>query len=295
MSEDQEALRYTKAGLSSLDGWPMDYVNRIRLRTPESVELEFALAGIGSRAQALLIDYLVLGIGLFLFLVAWGYFSVSALDVLNQLGFDEDTIGNWLVAVGLLIYFFVYVGYFVFFEVFWQGQTPGKRYCQIQVIRDDGRRVGLQQSSLRSLIRPIDDIFFLGAILIALTPREKRLGDWLAGTLVVQLGRIETDVSFLVTDAARQLAQDLPDQSTVDQLHPDDFAVIRELLRRRSMMEPQARQQVTVNLAHQVADRIHFTIRAGITSEMFLEAVYLAYRNDRNNRSQSLLEHDSAL
>ncbi|MFW6296321.1 MAG: RDD family protein, partial [Halothece sp.] len=105
----------------------MRFFNRINLQTPESVELEFTLGGIGNRAYALIIDYIVLGFTLIVFFIGWAFLSFQFLNVLEDiLGTSED-VELWLLAIQLLIGFVIYVGYFVFFEVFWQGQTPGKR------------------------------------------------------------------------------------------------------------------------------------------------------------------------
>ena len=115
----------------------MRLFNRYTLHTPESVELEFTLAGIGNRAYALLIDYIILGLILIVFLVGVLIFN-SGLQTIQILVGSTDRLELWLIAVQALIGFFIYVGYFVFYETVWSGQTPGKRYVKIRVIRDDG-------------------------------------------------------------------------------------------------------------------------------------------------------------
>ena len=164
----------------------MHIFNRVTHQTPESVELEFILAGIGSRAWALLIDYHILGLVVVVFLVVWSIVSYQVVETWNNL-FRRVDIGLWLVAIALLIMFFLYTGYFVLFETFWQGQTPGKRFAKIRVVRDDGRPIGIGQATMRSLLRAFDDTLFLGAFLIMFTRREKRLGDLVAGTIVIQV------------------------------------------------------------------------------------------------------------
>jgi uncharacterized RDD family membrane protein YckC len=253
----------------------MRFFNRVTLQTPESVELEFTLAGIGNRALALLIDYIVLGLTLILFWIAWGIFAVSIQDLFA----NQRNLGLWLFAIALLINFFIYVGYFVFFEVFWQGQTPGKRYTKIRVIRDDGRRIGIQQATLRSLLRPFDDILFIGAFLIMLGRREKRLGDLVAGTLVIQEEYLVAPTNFPISERSQQLAKQLPEMTNLSQLLPDDFATIREYLQRRGAMAPKAKSDLSLQLARQVREIIDLThLPEGLTADVFLEAVYLAYQ-----------------
>jgi uncharacterized RDD family membrane protein YckC len=257
----------------------MHLLNRIQLQTPESVELEFTLAGIGNRALALLIDYIVLGLTLLLLWIAWLVFSPQLENLLNTFASSNPNTRLWLLAAIILINFFIYTGYFVFFEVFWQGQTPGKRYTKIRVIRDDGRRVGVQQAVLRSLLRPVDDLMFIGTFFIIFGSKEKRLGDWAAGTIVIQEEYLVAAANFSVSEAAQELATQLPQMVNLSQLLPDDFAAIREYLQRRKAMSSQARTDLSLQMARQVKKIVTLEqIPAGLTPDVFLEAVYLAYQ-----------------
>ncbi|HEY9810238.1 MAG TPA: RDD family protein [Halomicronema sp.] len=256
----------------------MRFFNRITLQTPESVELEFTLAGIGSRLLALLIDYFLWSITLLILLFIWIIFSYQFIDILSQ-NLTSNQIQQWLTALYILINFGVYVGYFVFFETLWQGQTPGKRIANIRVIRDDGRSVRLPQATLRALLRPVDDILFLGMLLIILTPREKRLGDFLAGTVVVCEETTTKSPDFTLSEPAQKLSPKLIEVANISALLPDDFAIIREYLQRRKKMKPQAKDELSRQLAAQVKTIISLDkIPDKVSAEQFLEAVYLAYQ-----------------
>ncbi len=262
----------------------MRFFNRVTLQTPESVELEFTLAGIGNRAYALLIDYVVSGLLITVFLIAWAYFSIQLYSIVeNWLG-TNNQLGQWLIAIPILTSFFIYVGYFVFFEALWQGQTPGKRYVKIRVIRDDGRPISLQQSTLRALLRPIDDTFFIGVFLIVLSKREKRLGDMVAGTLVIQEERSFVAATFPLSNQAQDLANQLQIDADLSRMLPEDFAIIREYLQRRQVMTPKAQSEVSKQLADQIKEIIVLeTIPQKVTANVFLEAVYLAYQQQSSN------------
>ncbi|NEO78421.1 RDD family protein [Moorena sp. SIO4G3] len=264
--------------MGKLKSTPTNFFNRVTIQTPESVELELTLAGIGSRAYALLIDYIVLGLILVVFLIAWGFLSSQLLDLLDYF-FGINELRLWLVAIYLFITFSIYIGYFVLFETLWQGQTPGKRYGKIRVIRDDARPVRLQQATLRALLRPVDDLWFLGVFLIIFSKREKRLGDWLAGTLVVQEEQPIASASFKISDQAQALANQLQTEADLSPLQPEDFAMIREYLQRREAMTSQAKAKLSRQLADQVKDMIALEkVPSGVTANLFLEAVYLAYQ-----------------
>jgi len=257
----------------------MRYTNRFTLSTPESVELEFSLAGIGNRVFALFIDYQVLGLILAGHATLWLFISIQLISYLSRLNADFSSLPLWLLAIFLVLNFAIFVGYFVFFEVRWQGQTPGKRLAKIRVIRDDGRPVGLNQAMLRSLLRPVDDLFFIGLFFILLNQQEKRIGDWVAGTLVVQEERDRSKTDILCSEYAHEFAQDLPDQSQIEHLTPDDFAVIRAYLRRRKAMTPRSRTELSMKLAQQIRQLIQLeTIPPNLNSDDFLEALYLVYQ-----------------
>jgi len=256
----------------------MRFFNRISFQTPESVELEFTLAGIGNRALALLIDYTVLGISLLLFVLIWTVFSTQLLKFLENLVTNPRNIGLWLLAIFFFIGFAIYIGYFVFFETLWFGQTPGKRIAKIRVVRDDGRLIGLQQATLRALLRPFDETLFIGAFLIMLGNREKRLGDLAAGTIVIQAQPANAS-NLIISEQAKILHDELLQTANLSQLLPDDFAVIREYLQRRSAMSLKARSSLSLNLAQQVKSIINLEkLPENYTPDVFLEAIYIVYQ-----------------
>jgi uncharacterized RDD family membrane protein YckC len=255
----------------------MRFFNRVNLHTPESVELEFSLAGIGNRALALLIDYHIVALALLGFSIVWIFLSIQIMRYLLELEGNFSAVPPWLLAVFILGTFAIYAGYFIGFEVYRQGQTPGKRFAEIRVIRDDGRPIGITQAAMRSLLRPIDDFFFIGALFILFSKHEKRIGDWVAGTIVVQENRSRLKTDMAVSDRTQQLVDTLNAQAHLRNLHPDDIAVIREYLSRRKDLTRKARRDLSLTLARQVRSRIQLdTLPDGLTSDEFLEAVYIA-------------------
>jgi uncharacterized RDD family membrane protein YckC len=251
----------------------MKYLNRVKSRTPESVELEFILAGIGNRAHALLIDYLLWMLAILILLGSWG-FLYSQITLLQA-----KPISDWFNAIQLLILFGVYIGYYVVFETLWRGQTPGKRYTNIRVIRDDGRNVGLQQSILRSLLRPVDDLLGLGFFFVMFSKQEKRLGDWVAGTISIQEGQAITDRQITLSPEAAELGQRMVAIGKIAALNPNEFATIRKYLYRYPGLSAAAKIQVSDRLAQQLLNRIELLERPPTTnSHLAIEAIYCAYQ-----------------
>jgi uncharacterized RDD family membrane protein YckC len=255
----------------------MHLFNRIKFSTPESVEIEFTLAGIGSRALALMIDYLILAFTLVGIALIWSVIFEQVTDF--GVSLFGSNFGLWLIAISLLSLFFIYTGYFVFFETLWQGQTPGKRIAKIRVVRDDGRLLGLQQAALRALLRPIDESLFIGAFLITFSEREKRLGDLAAGTIVIQVETVINSSGLSISEAGKSFHIQLREIADLSPLLPDDFAIIREYLLRRTGMSTKARTTLSLKLTQQVQSIINLEIIPGdIASDVFLEAVYLTYQ-----------------
>ncbi len=139
------------------------------------------LAGIGSRFLAVALDTLIQALaGLLLLILA----AVLAAGI----GEFLPSGSIWTTAVVILVAFCLYFGYFAIFEVVWNGQTPGKRLTRLRVIDESGRPVSVYQVIARNLLRIVDQLpsFYAVAIVsVMLSRQNKRLGDHLAGTVVV--------------------------------------------------------------------------------------------------------------
>src|ERR1700744_1989414 len=162
------------------------YADQLNIETPEQVELRFPIAGIGSRFLALMTDSLLQGAAIFGLVVGF-VLMVRALPR-GTGGPPSPTAGKWIVAGIFLFYFLLYWGYYSLFEAFWNGQTPGKRLLKIRVIKDSGRQITLFEALARNLLRVVDMLpsFYLVGVITMLCNREqKRLGDLVAGTIVV--------------------------------------------------------------------------------------------------------------
>jgi uncharacterized RDD family membrane protein YckC len=154
--------------------------------TPEQVGLEFSVAGVGSRFVAAMLDLLII----------FAFFLAEILGLVGLAGASSglrstggsDTAGIWLAAILGIIDFVVVWGYFALFEAYWHGQTPGKRAMKIRVIKDSGRQITLFEALARNLLRVVDYLpgcYLIGLITMLCNKRSQRLGDLVAGTIVV--------------------------------------------------------------------------------------------------------------
>jgi uncharacterized RDD family membrane protein YckC len=154
--------------------------------TPENIELEYEIAGIGSRFFALAIDLLIQG----LLSVGIGY-GLALID-LPQLRLDQK-IKDWphsLIGAGFLgLLALIWLGYYIILEAAWNGQTVGKKALNIRVRKEQGYAPNLWGITLRNIIRLVDFLPFgyaIGFITMFCNKSAKRLGDYAAGTIVVK-------------------------------------------------------------------------------------------------------------
>ena len=260
----------------------MRFFNQINLQTPESVELEFTLAGIGNRAFALIIDYIIISLTA---LLTWGvsYYFAYQIDPGFIFGSNPDLLAQWIIAIQSLVAFAIYAGYFVILETLWQGQTLGKKWTKIRVIRDNGKPERLPQAILRALLRPVDDILFIGVFFIVFSQKEKRIGDLVAGTLVVQDEQASKSANFDISPEAQDLAVQLRIESEITNLLPEDFATIRDFLQRRQNIMLEYQHQLSRKLAEQVKEIILLEkVPENYSNSQFLEAIYLAYQQNND-------------
>lgn len=252
--------------------------DHIIIETPEHIQLQYELAGIGSRALALLFDTLVqvLITGAIIALVIW---LVNYFDIANLRGVAMAILTGTLGFLGL-------VGYFVISEMTMNGQSPGKRLAGLRVVRDDGTPITFLDSAIRNLIRVVDllpFIYTVGMIAVFFSRRAKRLGDMAAGTIVVKERVYE--VAELATDNADLAAAPTTSsplspevegrlRSSLHLLTNADFDAATHYLERRYELANEIRTQLAAQVALPMIERMP-TVSTNDFShpEVFLEAI----------------------
>jgi uncharacterized membrane protein SpoIIM required for sporulation/uncharacterized RDD family membrane protein YckC len=201
----------------------------VEVETPEHVALSYALAGPGSRFAAFLIDSAIL-IGVLLAIIL-------TLILLVMSGLPGVLLPTTLAIVTVAM-FAIGWGYFVYFEGFREGQTPGKKRVGLRVVHEGGFPLTVRGAVIRNLLRIIDcqpfPSWMAGGIFIVLHPRAQRLGDMAAGTIVVQEER----------------AAALPEEAGAGppRLSDQEFDILREYALRREGLERGARTRVADKL-----------------------------------------------
>ncbi|MEP7198455.1 MAG: RDD family protein [Chloroflexota bacterium] len=245
------------------------------IETPENISFGYDVAGIGSRFLATLIDTLIQGT-VYVFLVVV-FVLIQNTSVL--LGLPRELV-SLLPILLLITLFVVQFGYFLAFELFTGGQTPGKRLFGLRVIKENGYPLAPLDCIIRNLVRIIDFFPFaygIGVIVMFLNDRAKRLGDFAAGTLVVKM-RDEVKLSDLQRASTPSVYT--PDLPGLEQLREADIELIESFLQRRGQLKD------TGALAGTIARNIRARMNSPqveehattISHEEFLKQVAAAYR-----------------
>src|ERR1044071_2721433 len=254
------------------------------IETPERVPLHFALASIGNRFIACAIDHTIQIVTLITVAIFFAIISDAP-----SLGSRLTNAPKWVIALLVVIQFLIFNGYFAVFEWIWRGQTPGKRWLKLRVIREDGRPISFFEAMIRNLLRVVDFIFppfySIGLISVFATERDQRVGDLVAGTVVVREREAEAPefaevfASPVSDPALRRSWKPVPFAADVNLLTETEIQVVESFLRRRWDLKDYPRQW----MAWRVAMPILFKLRprydvATFTYEGFLEELLHRYR-----------------
>ncbi|HEY1803392.1 MAG TPA: RDD family protein [Terracidiphilus sp.] len=276
--------------------------DQLNIDTPELVDIELPLAGLGSRFIAILVDYLIWGA---VFLVL-GLLAAVVIPALHYFG---GVSANWAIGVAVLLVFLMQWGYFALFEAFGNGRTPGKRVARIRVIHQSGRGVNFVEALARNLVRFVDALpsfYAIGVVAIFLSRRNQRLGDMVAGTLVVRDREVDSPhwsesssrtFTGPIMPAAPNLAPlgsnsgpwagswaspphlrvTLP-APALAKLSASDLEVLENFFTRRLDMDLTTRAALASRIASALCAKSGLQIPQGTSEETFLEAVAHQFR-----------------
>ena len=231
----------------------MSYEDRISIATPEGVDLELTLAGLGSRSVARLVDQAIQTAVML---------ALGVLAGVAGAGLGSSSTGALALALVVVAVFLVQFGYDVLFEVLASGRTPGKRWSGLRVVRSDGAPVGFVTSAVRNLVRLVDILpvmYGVGMVAVLASGRNQRLGDMAAGTVVVRERREAARVAPVPEGVGRDgvtggaIARETWDLSAVS---AEELATVRRFLDRRSGLTPDARARLATELASRLSPKV---------------------------------------
>jgi uncharacterized RDD family membrane protein YckC len=223
----------------------------VEVRTPESIAFNYELAGLGSRFLALVTDQTI---QLAILAVIFVGIVLALSRAPLQLG--PHARNELAVSLGLAllvgVVFAITFGYFIFFEAVWNGQTPGKKLLGLRVVRDGGYPIDFGASLIRNLIRVGEQLigyYLLAAVSALISPENKRLGDFAAGTIVVR------DAPMVAPPAVTQ-SRDGSTYAPTAYLAGEERALIKRFLERRDSLAFDRRKTLAARLAARIRRRV---------------------------------------
>ena len=235
--------------------------------TPEAVPLRFDTATVGSRLVAELIDLCAMG--------------AVAVAVLLAAGAAGGVLGDAVtVIIALCLVLGLLVGYPAVTEALWDGRTLGKAAMGLRVVTREGAPIRFRHSAIRAMIGLVEIFALLGipaVVSMLVTARDQRLGDLVAGTLVLRQRpgrRPAAPVTFGVPWNWESWVATLD----VSRLSAEQYGVVRAFLIRADELSGDARWQVSGELSAMVAHRIGVPVPPTVHPEMFLTGVATAYQ-----------------
>ena len=287
--------RVTTAAAESISSTYSPGHDELVIETPERVELYYTRAQVGNRFLAAGVDHVIQ-------LVMLAGLGLAVWWLSDMLTLLYEGLGNWAIGLAIMFAFLIYTGYFVAFETVWNGQTPGKRLFRLRVIREDGRPIRFYEAMVRNLIRtavdsmpvlgvPFLPLYSIGIVAVFLSPRSKRIGDYVAGTVVVRESEARAPTLEEVVSLARYEAEkdssNEPPPFAVDpsQLGADDYAALRSFLRRRHDLPDPVRYSLGNRIAGSLAVKLSIP-PVQLSAEHLLEEVDRQSRTRRSYRDE---------
>ena len=239
-----------------------------RLVTPEAVVLQFDTAGLGSRFLARMLDTLVQSAALFIF--SFVFFAAFS-----------GTGGTALAIVYLIAVFLILFGYNAALETMWRGRTLGKAAVGLRVVTREGAPIRFRHAAIRSALFIVDGLLVVGptvgVLAILLSRNNQRLGDMVAGTLVVRErsgARAPVATTFPVPMGCDAYVATLD----VSALSGAEYEAVRALLLRAPTLPPNARYDLARQVGTHVAGRMRHTPPGWAHPELFLACVAAAFQ-----------------
>lgn len=236
--------------------------------TPDAVVLDLETAGFASRVLAGLIDVAAM-IGIYL------VFMIAAFVVVGSS--DESTVTTIAIVVSFALLFL----YPIVFETLMRGRTPGKAALRLRAVTVEGAPIDLRDAVLRSMGGVVDKLLppggITGALFVLFTPRNQRVGDLIAGTIVIRDPQQYTPAPalwFPVPYGLEQYATTIdPTAITVEQ-----YTVVRAFLTRVAALAPHVRYAIALDLADRLAATIRHERNPNVAPEAFLLCAMARYQ-----------------
>lgn len=242
-------------------GEPLEIRSLQTIETAENIHIKVELAGLAARIFAFLVDAVLMGV---LTAVVVGLFALWAF-----VGKSEE-IAKTGMPIGTFVVFF---GYHLFQEWLWNGRTVGKSLFHIRVVRNNGQAIGFWESLGRNLLR-IVDVYASGVGLLCMmfNQGEKRFGDFVGGTMVINDAKILKPV-YVASDESEQGTE-----FSGLRISAEEAELLKAYQSRRDKLLKEPRWQLAQSLCDYFSQKRNQSIHTDLDLDALLEAYYQGLR-----------------
>ena len=278
---------------------PVPPSTTLKFETPENVQIEYRPAGLGTRFLAWFIDQIIMNLTIFIavmvLIIISAAFGGLFRDLFDQIDRslrnqggpgDPKTVYMYLVGIGMLIWGLGSFFYFGLSELFWRGQTPGKRMCQIRVVKADGFALDAGGVFMRNVFRVADHLPILWIVPV-LSKRGQRFGDMVASTIVISDEAEDlAEVRQQLSSRNKAEARFRFDQAKLTRLTREDFDAVERILDRWNSLPPDQQNSLLDRMVGPLCKKMQIDAPPEEERVVFLEDLLAAEyrRQDRHLR-----------
>jgi uncharacterized RDD family membrane protein YckC len=240
--------------------------NTLHIKTPEGITFTLVLAGPVARFLAWIIDFFCI----FVIMIPVNI-GIQAAGILSM---------DFAQAMAIISYFVISIGYCIFCEWHYKGQTLGKKLLDLRVMDGEGLRLQASQIVIRNLLRFIDSLpvcYLVGGIASLVNSKGQRLGDLAANTIVIREAKIpRPNLEQILTHKYNSLKDHPPLVARLRQrTSPHEADIALQALLRRDDLDPIARVDLFSEIAGHFKKIVSFPEEAtgGISDEQFIRNV----------------------
>ncbi|MGH1346267.1 MAG: RDD family protein [Nannocystales bacterium] len=229
---------------ASQDGLATALDTTVDVETPEHVTFRVHVAGPSRRAVAYGVDLMIRGVVLIV------------LALVAEMAGETVDFENASVGVLLVVMFSLEWGYYILFESLWSGQTPGKRMLSLRTVKESGVPLTFLDAVLRNLLRGADWLpafNVVGLVVMSVDGRFRRLGDMVAGTMVVQEAKGRLGSALVISPAPTPAEIEAIPASV--RLSAVEMDVLESFLRRVGTLSPARELELAQMVAPMFAQR----------------------------------------
>jgi len=251
----------------------------LQIQTPEGVVFNLTIAGLFTRFLAWVVDGMVI---------------MAASTIIGMVtNFVALFSTDFSKALYIILYSVISVGYGIFTEWKWRGQSWGKQVLRLRVIDASGLKLQFSQIVIRNLLRPVDILpfaYLLGGLVSFITRRGQRLGDLAANTVVISIPQTFVLDTQQLKESKYNSFRDYPhlEARLRQRVKPAELALALDAILRRDEMEPEARVELFREIAASFRSLVSFEEKVDemITDEQFVRnAVASIYRQNTSRKN----------